>query len=293
MKQRLNIKAVMLAEGLRPSPLDRQVGLPAPLLPIREDSRLLDEWSSVLTACGLIGSPIDVVMASRSGFQAMESLSNDGRYERTIEPRSHRGTAGVLADLWRSQFVEHHYDYFIVIEGGSCPPRGLGDLAKEMEAGRDIVLGASEIDRYAGVIALKPEMLDVVPDRGFHDLKEQSLPKMLADGSSISAVSIIPRAIRVRTLESWLEAVRSTTFDAPPLLAERGCRVEGHCCIAGSASIRGGLIQNSIIMDGAVVEEGAIVARSAILPGQRVAGDARVIDSVFGVEGVHGTWGST
>ncbi len=288
LKHKLNIKVVMLAEGIRPSPLDLQVGMPAPLLPIRGDLRLLDEWHRVLRGGGLADLPIDVVMASRAGFQSMESLANDDRYERTIEPRSHRGTAGVLADLLRGQFADNGFDYLVVIEGGSCPPLSIAGLAGAMHAGDDIILGTSEFDRYAGLVALKPDVLGVVPDKGFHDFKEQSLPAMLKEGRSISAVPIIPRAIRLRTLESWLESVRSTAISTPdPADGDSEGRVEGYCCISSTASIKGALIQNSVIMNGAVIEAGAIVARSAVLAGQRVAAHSSVIDSIVGVKGVY------
>ena len=284
VKPKMNVKAIMLAEGIRPSPLDLQVGIRAPLLPVRSDSRLIDEWSRVLGAEGFVESPIEVVMASRAGFQSMESIANDPRYDRTIEPRSHRGTSGVLADLQRGEFEDSAYDYLIVIESGSCPPPSLRGFSEAMEAGGDVILGASEIDRFAGVLALKPKTLAVVPDRGYQDFKEQSIPKMLEAGNSLSAVPIIPRAIRVRTLETWLAAIRSvaTGEDSPPAHVA-GTHLEGCCCVADTAVIDGGLIHDSIVMDGAVVEEGAIVARSAVLPGQRITRNARVIDSIVGM----------
>ena len=281
---KMNVKAIMLAEGIRPSPLDLQVGFRAPLLPVRSDARLIDEWSRVLRVDGIIESPIEVVMASHAGFQSVEAIANDSRYERTIEPRPHRGTSGVLADLQRGDFEDSDYDYLLVIESGTCPPRSIRGLVEAMNAGGDVILGASEVDRFAGVLALKPKTLALVPDRGYHDLKEQTIPKMLEAGNSLSAVPIIRRAIRVRTLEGWLEAVRSVSLDpsAGPGEDSRD-GVEGDCCIAKTARINGGLVYNSIVMDGAVVEEGAIVARSAVLPGQRIRRNARVVDSIVGL----------
>lgn len=275
----------MLAEGIRPSPLDRQVGLRAPLLPVRSDSRLIDEWARVLNAEGMVEEPIEVVMASSDGFQSMEAIANDPRYERTIEPRSHRGTSGVLADLQRGEIEGSPYDYLLVIESGSCPPPSLGRLSEAMHAGGDVILGASDFDRFAGVVALKPRTLAVVPDRGYHDFKEQAIPKMLEAGNTLSAVPIIPRAIRVRTLEAWLDAIRSIATGHSTKSDETvGVHLEGHCCVASTAIVDGSLIRDSVIMDGSVVEEGAIVARSAVLPGQRVASGRRVIDSIVGLK---------
>ena len=281
---KMNVKVIMLAEGIRPSPLDLQVGLRAPLLPVRSDVRLIDEWSRILRVDGIIESPIEVVMASHAGFQSMEAIANDSRYERTIEPRPHRGTSGVLADLQRGDFEDSDYDYLLVIESGSCPPRSIRGLVDAMHAGGDVILGASEIDRFAGVLALKPKTLKVVPQRGYHDLKEQTIPKMLQAGHSLSAVPIIRRVIRVRTLEGWLEAVRSVATDLSGDFDEESRDyLEGDCCIAKTARINGGLVYNSIVMDGAVVEEGAIVARSAVLPGERISKNTRVVDSIVGL----------
>ena len=278
----ITIKPILLAEGIRSSQLENQINQPPPLLPLSPDRRCIDLWQERLVECFGDSIVTEIVVASSKGFQSFEPVASLHGFRRTVDPRSHRGTGGVLRDLFdrdRSEFDQS--DYVVVIDRDACPPRTLEKMADELRSGVDAVVGVSELDRLVGLIAIKPYLLNEIPDRGYIDLKEQGLKSILGNGRRGTAVTIMPRAIRIRSLRSWLEAVRYHHEDGRREEPEGVGRLTGHSLVADSADITGAFVADSIIMENAVVGKGAVVARSVIPSGMRVPGGARVVDSVF------------
>ena len=221
-------------------------------------------------------------MASSRGFQSYEPIASDPSIVRTVEPRSHRGTGGVLRDLReRESQAFADVDYILVIDRDACPPHTLSVFVDELQHGADVVVGVSELDRLAGLIALKPSLLDDIPERGYVDLKEQVLNAALSNGRRGQAVTIMPRAIRIRNLSSWLEAVRYHSLNGGENSSSGTKGLQRSSVIAESAVTSGAFIVDSVVMENARVGEGAVVARSAIPPGMLVPDGAVVVDSVF------------
>jgi hypothetical protein len=273
-------------------------------LPLASNASLLDGWCRSLAgpALGLDAVRLDSVTVISSADQAFSpSVSGGGvgsRLRLVRESRQHRGTAGVVADQLREK-SDRADGMVLVVEASASPVVDLGPmlaLASRASAGsRTSILGQSELGRYCGVCLCDQESFTLVPDVGFFDLKEQFLPQLRSAGGAINAVTIAPRALRLRSRREWLAIVEAwaqcafgvgeggmgdSESTSPPEHRE-----DGVCVIEPGAVIREAVISSSIIMAGAVVESGAIVARSVIGPGAVIAAGSVVVDAVVPARG--------
>ena len=257
------------------------MGIPPPLLPVAPSLLLVECWKEKLADYVEADSPLNILLSSTMGFQSMDLLASDPRFIRALDPRPHRGTAGVLADyLERDVSDSKDLDYVLVIDRSSCPPRSLSGFMEALEAGPDILIGVSELDRLTGIMAIKPEVLKFVPSVGYFDIKEQLVNKAADADFKVSVTSIMPRSIPINSVASWIEAIRYLAYPDPAAESDRKFVVEGVSCIDPSATIGNAMVRDSIIMKGAVVSDGAVVARSVVCPGAEVKSKTRVIDSV-------------
>ena len=272
----------MLAEGLRQTKFEAMLGVPPQLLPMAPSTSLLSCWYMKLREVFGNFDELEILVSSSDGYRSMDQLSGDSRFKRVIDPRSHRGTGGVLADYLQARDSSNaDLDYLVVIDRSSCPPNSLAGFMSDLEASPDILVGVSELDRLTGIMAIKPHVLDLVPEVGYFDLKEQTVDKAIQSGFSVSASVVMPRAISVRSLLGWLAAIRYLGIEqekpvGPVAYADRGIN-----CIDPGARIGKAIILDSIIMDNAQVGDGAVVARSVVCSGAYVAPGRRVIDSVI------------
>ena len=279
----MKIKPIVLAEGLRNSTLETLVGIPPQLLPVAPTLLLVECWKEKLADFVEADSPLNILVSSTMGFQSMDLIASDPRFKRALDPRPHRGTAGVLADyLERDVSDSKDLDYVLVIERSSCPPRSLSGFMEALEAGPDILIGVSELDRLAGIMAIKPKVFGLVPSVGYFDLKEQLVAKALSADFRVGATSTMPRSIPINSVPAWIEAIRYLAYPDPAVDSDRQFVVEGVSCIDSSATVGNAMVRDSIIMKGAVVGDGAVIARSVVCPGAEVAPGTRIIDSVVG-----------
>lgn len=279
----MKIKPIILAEGLSSSSLEGLVGIPPQLLPVSPSMLLLECWKEKLEATFEADVPLEILVASAAGFQSMDLIASDPRFKRGLDPRPHRGTAGALADyLEREVAVGAELDYVLVIDRSSCPPRSLEPFMNALQKEPDILIGVSELDRLAGIMAVKPRFLSLVPPIGYFDLKEQMVKKALDSGFKVRAERIMPRAIRINSVPAWIEAIKYLAYPEPEEAGSRAYLVEGISCIDPTAVIGDAMVRDSIIMAGAVVGDGAVIARSVVCSGVEVAPGTRVIDSVAG-----------
>jgi len=275
------VKPILLAEGLRSVPLEMELRRPLPLLPVKPGCRLVDVWWEKIEASFGQSEPMDIVAASSEGFQNFESVASNRRFRRTVDPRSHRGTGGILQDLVaRDRRAYEDVDWILIIDRDACPPYSLDALAEALGPSIDVVVAVSDLDRLVGMIAIRPRVLEGIASLGYVDLKEQALKDVLASGERGLAVSVMPRAIRVRSLATWLEAVQ---FHCEESTALEGSRpfLQGCCLIEKSARIGNASILDSIVMEDAIVGDDVVIARSVIPPGVEVIAGTTVIDSVF------------
>jgi hypothetical protein len=279
----LKIQPVVLAEGLRKSSFESLVGMPPQLLPMAPSVSLLACWYAKLAEVPDDLPPLEILVSSSQGYQSMDVLSADPRFKRVIDPRPHRGTGGVLADyLTRRESAYEDLDYLFVIERSGCPPRSLRGFFQNLESNPDILIGVSELDRLVGIMAIKPHVLELVPEVGYFDLKEQTVDKAVQCGLSVTAAVIMPRAIQVRSLRGWLDAIRYLNLPESSSGEPVSYSAHGTNCIDPGARIGKAVILDSIVMENATVENGAIIARSVLCPGAHVASGTHVIDSIIG-----------
>ena len=279
----MKVQPVVLAEGLRKSQFEALVDTPPQLLPVAPSVSLLACWHMKLSEVLTDSPSLDILVSSSEGYQSMDVLSGDSRFKRIIDPRSHRGTGGVLADYFkRRESPGGDPSYLFVIDRSSCPPRSLRGFMAALEAAPDILIGVSELDRLTGIMAIKPEILNIVPSVGYFDLKEQLVNKAADADLKVSATSIMPRSIPINSVSAWIGAIRYLAYPDPAADSDRKFLVEGVSCIDPSATVGNAMVRDSVIMEGAVVGDGAVVARSVVCPGAEVASGARVIDSVVG-----------
>ncbi len=148
-------------------------------------------------------------------------------------------------------------------------------------AGDDGLPGSVRWRTYAGLAALRPQLLDFLPAHGYSTLVE-GLKAALAAGRAVAGVELegfwddlgTPRAfldLHRALVQSPPEGLRHLAPASPLVLApgaavEPGARVEGF----------------AVLGEDAVVEPGALVADSVLLPGARALAGARVRGAILG-----------
>ena len=278
----MKIHPIILAGSEFEAPVEKLAERSMLVLPIRDGLTLIDLWGELIFDAMSVGRRISLLFNSLSGFQVMECLSGDSRFERHVDPRSNRGTAGVIADHWKELPAENRdVDYIVVIDRSTCPPHTLERFSVAISSGADVVIGVSELDRLAGIIAIKPVILDFVPEIGYFDLKEQAFQAAFNAGLKVIAASLIPRALRLNTIKGWIDSVRFHAFHSSD---EDSRRIIRGSCIDPDADVRNAAIIDSVVMKDVLIHDDVVVARSIICEGVEIPAGARVVDSVVNRE---------
>jgi UDP-N-acetylglucosamine 2-epimerase (non-hydrolysing) len=287
--------AVILAGGIRPSPLIQALGQPTLCLPINDRQSLLTAWLDALQETGGCES-VTVVVSSESDATAVrQTLEEIRRCELTelpvkviVEPARWRGTGGIMRDV-ASQMIDA--DCVLMVEGTCLPPAGLHELVNSLQGTTIAAVGVSSRMQPAGAFAVLREAFQFVPAIGFFDIKEQLLPALYANQRGAKAVEIAQQVVRLRSREGYLLAVASLlklreqfTGARRPILAATvspQARVVGSCLIARGVVIEpGAVVHDSIVLEDAVIRSGAVVSRSVIGAGAEVQGD-RILTSAL------------
>lgn len=277
------LTVLMLAGGLARNSLHRAVGFPVPGMPLEADRTVLSVWMDLVrNISGSRRVGIHVICSSEADLSWFRAeLRRTGSEPRgvsfLVDPRPHRGVAGVLADVIAG--IEEPGEV-LVLELTALPPVSLTPLFEGTAAGSGdppmLTVGSSVDQRPAGTYLFSPGALGSVPRIGYYDLKEQLIPQMLASGRRVTAVPLGETAVRLVDRRNYLRGVRiwqsraaagagavaSGSFTPPPV----GVAAAGH----------------NVICSGAVVEAGAVVLDSVIMPGARIASTAVVARSVIG-----------
>ena len=261
--------------------MDRTIGD----FPIDHETSVASAWSAMLKA----SEPSFTGRMRRIGSAGSRSNARDSvqDWNDECEPRSHRGTAGVLRDVLEDRL--DHDGLVVVVEASASPAVRLSSLVERARSDPDgsiVFLGISELDRYAGVMVVPFRILQSVPSVGFFDLKEQLLPLCRARGYGLEGEVIARRAIRIHDRESWLAAIHEWRLlhelDSEPEWCA-GSRIEGASVVSNTSQVDGATIVSSIVMPGARLEPGAVVARSIIADGAVVSRDRVVTDRIVSV----------
>ncbi len=276
--------AIVLAGGLRPSRLIEQTGFATLDLDISPGRRVLDLWVDLLTDALGEEAPI-LVVPSRSC--PVPDVAHS-RAELIEEPGDYRGPAGVIRD------VVSHIDAagpVLVLEAARAVAGSLTELVhSHVSCGASATVGRNPDGSPSGVYLLERAAVELVPARGFMDLKEQLLPRV----RSLGPVRVFdleePGALPLRTRRQFLDAASWLS---------RGCGAESATSIWWTPSSgawhevgedvrldEGAQVIDSVVMRGARIGAGALVARSIVCPGCVVPPGARVVDGVVGRSGV-------
>jgi len=285
---------VLLAGGLRPSQLTAASGLSVLDLPIATEMTLLDHWVSRLTPLLAAGGSVRVVHCNATPAPSPPRSAGGAAVEILRDVQGYRGPAGVARDVCADLEGESHV---LIAEGARHLGCDLGAMAAEhIRTEADITVAANPDGSPAGVYIARRGTLDIVPARGFMDLKEQWLSRAVDRGMNVRVFVLpAPGASPLRTRAQFLRACFAPRRGSPSSSwmrhgFTRGVLVRGRVSnlIAPGAEVDpGALLAHTIAMPGARVEAGAVVARSILCPGARVGPGEEVVDAVVTADGAH------
>ncbi|HEX8915274.1 MAG TPA: hypothetical protein VF796_23175, partial [Humisphaera sp.] len=262
---------ILLGGSVRPSPLSAATGRSVLDLPLDEHGSLMNFWlaqaQEVARLAGLEKLPVRVLVnhASREPTTAADKYFGAFRVERDLS--EYRGTGGVLRDV----AADYADDDFLLV-ANACQvlldplPAIVAALAKQ---GGDINLVTHDDGTPTGVQLLRCKTLREIAHNGYHDLKEQALPK-IAEAFDVRAMRRRrPTGLPVRTLEDYLQALRlyhrrkaGKPMVTDPLAedwAPAFALVEPGAKVSPAARVH-----DSVVLAGATVEAGATLVRSLV-----------------------------
>lgn len=272
-------RVALLAGGIHRPPLAAVAGASLLEAQVAPGLRLVDHWAQLFEraggecACVVIGDA-----AARGLPTGWVSVPDSGEY---------RGPAGAARDAFADAAGD---DVLVLAEAARLVRAPLGEvLARAREPGIDGVVCTLADESPAGVYALRRRVLDLVPARGFMDLKEQLLTKAVAAGRRIVVHRLEGKSIGIATRPAYLAALglAGVSVGAPGGVGLRGAAGSGAASlIAPDAQVDpSAVVAGSVVMGGASVGAGAIVVRSVVWPGGVVASGRRVVDTVVGSGG--------
>ena len=273
---------VILAGEVRPSLLRRQSGLLPLEIPLRPGWTNLDAWLDCLRASSIIHRPTVLVSSTKELRQLrMREVHRD--LDLVVDQRSHRGTGGILADFRLTRRDATAEDVvFLLIEGNCVAPRNLQNLVERFCATRaKVAFGTFAQDRLRGVCLVSGSSLDLVPEIGFFDLKEQLVAAIRDSGGEVIGADLNDSLIRLTSLKNLLAAVARFAKSESRHGGE-SVILDGANCIHDIAGISEQVgIVDSLLMPGVSIGRGAIVARSFVGSGVHIPAGRRVIDAVI------------
>ncbi|MAJ45732.1 MAG: hypothetical protein CBC35_00215 [Planctomycetes bacterium TMED75] len=223
-------------------------------------------------------------MAATAQWDA-DHLGQTGVY---ADHEDHRGTAGALKDF--SNSLEYTGD-LLVIEGNRIPPHNPNLLFHPDYDREDVIgsLGRTSDFGPSGMILMKKRMLDLVPEIGFFDLKEQLIPRALERGERIIVREIGGEGDRLSDADSYRDCVRqmgkrvggenalgpwisAESTIHPTSLVGKGTLIAGNARIEQNA-----VTENSVILDGVVIGRDSLIVDSIIKQGSSIPPETKVI----------------
>lgn len=285
---------VVLAGSVRPTRLRRAVGRFVLDLPVDAERTVLDCWREQVSTLAeyyeLEHLPVRVMVdhttppARSSGGGRRDAATDNGevvsiKLER--DPLEFRGTGGLLRDV----AADYDDDELVLVVGS--PQLLLEPLSQIVDAlaavEGDVRLLAEPDGTPGGLTLIRAGALRGLPAVGFVDLKEQGLPAI--------AQSHVVRVVRrqgpanasVRTLATYLDALRQYHRRLRGLSIERGPLDEAwqpafSIIEAGARVDPSAVIHDSVILTGAVVESSAVLVRSVVAPDGHVPADESIVD---------------
>lgn len=301
---RQTVRGVVLAGAYQWSDAGFDRLLPRPLLPIAH--RPLASYAlGWLHDGGGVGA---VTICSNPGSRALKArLSSQaprGLALSFAEDPTPRGPAGCVADACRGLSE----DTVVVVDGTTIP---IADLRLVLESHRrsgaavTVVVdetparpGRPLVQTPSGIYVFDRSALDLVPERGFQDIKENFIPRLYEAGKLVATFGVPTATPRVINASTYL----TVNQWAVERIAERGEELAGYCALGDlQAHATARLAVDAVIVGpvlvgphvkvhsgamivgpatigfGATVGRGAMVSRSAVWR-KSVIGDRAVVD---------------
>lgn len=279
---------VLLAGDVRTNTLRKLTGRASPSLPVGANRTVLDCWKEQLITLaetlGIQQLPVRVLISRNSGLTPRTERFGPVLLSIEYDPSSFRGTAGLLSDIARSY---EDNDQLLVTSAGQILFEPLIRIAMDLyTAGGDFTLGIDPDGVPSGLMLFRCGCMRAINSVGFCDLNEQALPALARDHKVRVARFASPAAMSVRTLSSYLGALRMfhrhasgrCDLDQP---FEEHWRPTFGIVEPGATIGRGVVVHDSVVLAGAKIESGAVLVRSVVCPGTVVGKDVRVVDQVL------------
>src|SRR4051812_18279418 len=307
------MKAVVLAGGQEfgQCPLSRQA--PRALWPLA-DRPIIEQVLASLRQAG-IGEM--AISANGRTHDIMDSLGHHPSPDVTIhynEDCLPRGAAGCIKDCeeWLGN------ETFIVVHG-ACLLLNVDFthlVAEHKQSGATMTVAATSDDDESSRLALKPtgiyicepEILKHIKKRGYQDMKEQLIPRLVESGLKVRAVPIHGRVIHIRNEECYLNAMveimddaglreqfmSRLTFKVPTVWIDPTAYIHPTARIVGPAYIgpRAKVLADAVVIGPAIIgaeceiESDGVVHESILWHGAKVGHGAMVEQTVMAADAV-------
>lgn len=289
--------SVLLAGGLRPSPLVRASGRSALDLYLTPTKTALALWVDRLGGLAAAGggrAPIRVLHDANNPAPTLAATGEIPGLSIEREPGQYRGPAGVLRDVC----ADYDPDLPVLVCDASRFLDGELDEMLQEHALRkaDITVACDAESAPVGVYLVRCAALALAPRNGFMDLKEQLLDKALSAGKGIWVHRLGQRrSFPLRTRAQFLRAARAangrSVDDAREIDVFSDAVARGGeppwSVVASDAEVgANAVVVDSVVMPGAVIGAGSVVARCVVCPGSRIEPGASVVDAVITGAGV-------
>ncbi|MGB0766088.1 MAG: hypothetical protein ACPGYV_00095 [Phycisphaeraceae bacterium] len=283
---------VLLAGEVRANTLRKTTGRASPSLPVGANRSVLDCWREQLITLaetlGIEQLPVRVLISRNSGLTPRTERFGPVLMSIEYDPSSFRGTAGLLSDIARAYEDD---DQLLVTSAGQILFEPLIRVAMDLySAGGDFTLGVDPGGMPSGLMLFRCGCMRSINPVGFCDLNEQALPDLAKDHEVTIARFASPAAMSVRTLPSYINALRlyhrhaSGRCDLDHPFEEQWRPTFG--IVEPGASVgRAVVVHDSVVLAGARIETGAVLVRSVICPGAVVGRDVHVVDQVVSGSG--------
>ena len=287
---------IILAGGPRLSPLAAETGYSVLDLTATKDRTVLGVWIVRLSelCSNPHGYPTRIVHDASSPRPELRSDPGLLSLEVKQERLRYRGPIGIAHDEAQTLNPD---DLILLVEAGRLPCVSLRPLLQSHSTNSaDVTVAANPDSTTAGLFIFRKRTLEIVPKKGFMDLKEQWLIRGLEKGWNIHVHTLDePGALTIRTPEQYLAAVRmlneQSALSVPPGNDSHLSWLEnpaGPSVVSTTATIaRDAVLVDSVVMAEATVGSGCVLARTIVSPRTVVGQDQVIVDAVVGKSGVH------
>lgn len=289
------VRCILLAGGIRPSPLAADAGMHTLRLFPTADCSVLENWihrlTDLHTAALTDQTEIELRVVFNTSRDIVENVRSRGVVRLAFEGESgaYRGPAGVVRDVV-STFGDDAT--VLIAEANRWLMSSLAPmLIEHTQRDADVTVARHEDGSPAGVYLARRDAFDTVNSKGFIDLKEQWLTSLRHAGRRVFVHTFPkPGAALLRTREDLLALAQRLSANGSAARGGDGLSVvaskelapaESWSVVSSRASVDpSARAIGSVVMPGASIGVQAVVVRSVICPGAEVAAGEEIVDKI-------------